>query len=64
MIKALFTALTGIDESVDDDDYQDAWQRRRFADIHDLDDDDDDSYSHSNSDDDDDDYKKGWFGLW
>jgi len=66
MLKALFTAITGIDESIDDDDYQASWERRRYADIHDLDDDDDDAQSDSHSDDDDDDanYKKGWLGLW
>ena len=37
MIKVLFTALTGIDESIDDDDYQASWDRRRYADENDLD---------------------------
>ena len=65
MLKALFTALTGIDESIDDDESQASWERRRYADENDLDDDDDcnDSYSYSDSDDDDE-PRKGWFGLW
>jgi hypothetical protein len=40
MIKALFTALTGIDESIDDDESQASWERRRYIDENDLDDDD------------------------
>jgi hypothetical protein len=40
MIKALFIALTGIDESIDDDESQASWERRRYIDENDLDDDD------------------------
>ncbi len=59
MIKALFTALTGIDESIDNDDYQDAWQRQKFLDENDLDendldvDDDDDDDDEEDEEDDD-----------
>lgn len=60
MIKALFTALTGITEDIDSDDYQDSWERRRYVDENDLDDDDD----FDTSDDDDDSDRKGWFSLW
>ena len=38
MIKAIFTALTGISEDVDSQESQDAWESRRYADEHDLDD--------------------------
>ena len=42
MIKALFTALTGIDaDKYDSDDSQTEWERRRYLDENDLDDDDD-----------------------
>lgn len=40
MIKALFISLTGIDESIDDDESQASWERRRYIDENDLDDDD------------------------
>ncbi|MBD2152493.1 hypothetical protein H6F44_20575 [Pseudanabaena sp. FACHB-1277] len=60
MIKALFTALTGIDESIDNDDYQDAWQRQKFLDENDLDVDDDDDDDSDRDDDDDDTPKKWW----
>jgi hypothetical protein len=39
MIKALFTALTGIDESIDDDDSQASWERQKYQDENDFDDD-------------------------
>ena len=42
MIKALFTALTGIDaDKYDRDESQTEWERRRYLDENDLDDDDD-----------------------
>ena len=42
MIKALFTALTGIDaDKYDSDESQTEWERRRYLDENDLDDDDD-----------------------
>ena len=42
MIKAIFTALTGIDaDKYDSDDSQTEWDRRRYLDENDLDDDDD-----------------------
>ena len=56
MIKALFTAITGLDaDKYDSDDSQTEWERRRYLDENDLDDDSDDSYEHE---------RKGWFGLW
>ncbi|MBD2152609.1 hypothetical protein H6F44_21165 [Pseudanabaena sp. FACHB-1277] len=59
MIKTIFTALTGITEDIDSDEYQSAWERRRYADENDLDDDDDDS----DRDDDDDDTPKRWWQI-
>lgn len=66
MIKAIFTALTGIDESIDSDDYQDTWERRRYADENDLDDFDFDSDATDDNDDSDraGEGFTGWFGLW
>ena len=66
MIKALFTALTGIDDSMESPEEQAKWERQRYLDIHDLDDDDvnDLNDSQSQADDDDDSDRKGWFGLW
>ena len=66
MIKALFTALTGIDDSVESPEEQAKWERQRYLDIHDLDDDDVNNPNDSQADDDDDDSsdRKGWFGLW
>ena len=68
MIKALFTALTGIHDSSESPEEQAKWERQRYLDIHDLDDDDDDvtDLNDSQADDDDDDSsdRKGWFGLW
>lgn len=37
MIKALFTALTGIDESIDSQDSQASWEQQRYLDENDLD---------------------------
>ncbi|OIP69415.1 MAG: hypothetical protein AUK48_14625 [Oscillatoriales cyanobacterium CG2_30_44_21] len=62
MIKAIFTALTGITEDIDSEESQDAWERRRYADEHDLDD--DGIESDAKNDDDDDTRNKGWFALW
>lgn len=36
MIKALFTALTGIDESIDSPEAQEAWEKQRVIDEEDL----------------------------
>ena len=66
MIKALFTALTGIDDSVESPEEQAKWERQRYLDIHDLDDDDVTDPNDSQADDDNDDSRdrKGWFLLW
>lgn len=59
MLKAIFTALTGIDESIDDDDSQTLWQLQRVIDELDI--------EESEPDDElepDDNEKKGWLGLW
>ena len=66
MIKALFTALTGIDDSMESPEEQAKWERQRYLDIHDLDDDDVNDLNDSQADDDDDNSsdRKGWFGLW
>jgi hypothetical protein len=36
MIKAIFTALTGIDESIDSPEAQEAWEKQRLIDEEDL----------------------------
>ena len=66
MIKALFIALTGIDDSMESPEEQAKWERQRYLDIHDLDDDDVNDLNDSQADDDDDDSsdRKGWFLLW
>ena len=66
MIKALFTALTGIDDIMESPEEQAKWERQRYLDIHDLDDDDVNDLNDSQADDDDDNSsdRKGWFGLW
>ena len=66
MIKALFTALTGIDDSMESPEEQAKWERQRYLDIHDLDDDDVNDLNDSQADDDNDDSsdRKGWFLLW
>jgi hypothetical protein len=69
MIKAIFTALTGIDESIDTQESQASWERRRHADENDLDDFDLDSDATDDNDDNDDSDRAGenftgWFGLW
>ena len=65
MIKAIFTALTGIDDSMESPEEQAKWERQRYLDIHDLDDDDVNDLNDSQADDDDDSSdRKGWFGLW
>ena len=65
MIKALFTALTGIDDSMESPEEQAKWERQRYLDIHDLDDDDVTDLNDSQADDDDNrSDRKGWFGLW
>ena len=61
MIKALFTALTGIDaDKYDSDESQTEWERRRYLDENDLDDDSDSD----DSNDSDEHERTGWFGLW
>ncbi|MBD2190001.1 hypothetical protein [Pseudanabaena mucicola] len=37
MIKAIFTALTGINDSIDSPEKQTAWEQQRYLDEHDLD---------------------------
>ena len=66
MIKAIFTALTGIDDSMESPEEQAKWERQRYLDIHDLDDDDVNDLNDSQADDDNDDSsdRKGWFLLW
>ena len=66
MIKALFTALTGIDDSMESPEEQAKWERQRYLDIHDLDDDDVNDLNDSQADHDNDDSsdRKGWFLLW
>ena len=64
MLKAIFTALTGIDDSMESPEEQAKWERQRYLDIHDLDDDDVNDLNDSQADDDDDSDRKGWFGLW
>ena len=66
MIKALFTVLTGIDDSMESPEEQAKWERQRYLDIHDLDDDDVNDLNDSQADDDNDDSsdRKGWFLLW
>lgn len=64
MIKALFTALTGISDDIDSDEHQESWERRRFLDENDLDD--DDIYSADDDTGDEPENVKpwlGWFGL-
>ncbi|MFN5473116.1 MAG: hypothetical protein ACK6BN_06900 [Pseudanabaena sp.] len=36
MIKAIFTALTGIDESIDSPESQEAWEKQKVIDEEDL----------------------------
>ena len=66
MIKAIFTALTGIDDSMESPEEQAKCERQRYLDIHDLDDDDVNDLNDSQAADDNDDSRdrKGWFGLW
>ena len=63
MLKAILSALTGIDDDIDSPEYQTSWERRRYIDENDLDDDDDCQSGDSQADDDGGD-RKGWFGLW
>ena len=63
MIKALFTALTGIDDSMESPEEHAKWERQRYLDIHDLDDDDVNDLNDSQADDDDSSDRKGWFLL-
>lgn len=39
MIKAIFTAITGIDESIDDPENVEAWERQREIDEQDIEED-------------------------
>ena len=66
MIKSLFAALTGIDESIDDDDSQESWEHQKYLDDNDLDDFD---FDFDATDDNQDSDRagegfSGWFGLW
>lgn len=60
MIKALFTAFTGIDESIDSEENQASWEHQKYLDDHDLDSD----VDQDDSDDDDYEDKKSWWALW
>ncbi len=66
MIKAIFAALTGIDKSIDSQESQESWERRRYADENDLDDFDFDSDATDDNQDSDraGEGFTGWFGLW
>jgi len=66
MIKALFTALTGIDESIDSQESQAAWEHQKYLDENDLDDFDFDSDATDDNQDSDraGENFTGWFGLW
>lgn len=66
MIKALFTALTGIDESIDSQESQASWERQKYLDENDLDDFDFDSDATDDNQDSDraGENFTGWFGLW
>jgi hypothetical protein len=47
MIKALLSAITGIPQNIDDDDYQELWQYQKLIDELDI----DDSADHDDDDD-------------
>ena len=64
MLKAIFTALTGIDDSMESPEAQAQWKRQRYLDIHDLDDDDVTALNDREADDDESSDRKGWFSLW
>ena len=70
MIKAIFTALTGIDDSMESPEAQAQWERQKYLNENDLNDDstcyqktcnnspdvaDEECSNHE---------KRGWFGLW
>ena len=58
MIKALLSAITGIPENFDDDEYQEAWQHQRVIDELDID-------SSDNYDDpEDEDEPRPWWQVW
>ena len=58
MIKALISAVTGIPENVDDDDYQDNWQHQRSIDELDIDD------LSDYGDPEDEDEPRPWWQVW
>lgn len=60
MIKAIFTALTGIDESIDSQDSQASWEQQKYLDDNDLDDPDE---ADADADDDGSD-RKAWWQVW
>ncbi len=66
MIKALFTALTGIDESIDSQESQASWEYQKYLDENDLDNFDFDSDATDDNQDSDraGENFTGWFGLW
>lgn len=66
MIKVLFTALTGIDESIDSQESQASWEKQKHLDENDLDDFDFDADATDDNDDSDraGENFTGWFGLW
>ena len=60
MIKALLSAITGIPQNIDDDDYQELWQYQKLIDDLDT----DDSADHSDEpDNQDDEAPKKWWQL-
>lgn len=66
MIKALFSALTGIDESIDSEEAQASWERQKYLDENDLDDFDFEADATDDNQDSDraGENFTGWFGLW
>ena len=66
MIKALISALTGIDHNIDSQESQTSWEHQRYLDENDLEDFD---FEADATDDNDDSDRagegfSGWFGLW
>jgi len=59
MLKALLSAITGIPQNVDDDDYQELWQYQKLIDDLDI----DDSADHPDSDEPDDEAPKKWWQI-
>lgn len=66
MIKAIFTALTGINESIDSPEAQAQWEKQKHIDENDLDDFDFEADATDDNQDSDraGENFRGWFGLW